>query len=56
MYRSERRRTVSGPAASGFASWRGQRINLPLTAQRILAALHLNIVDKWCPMTTRFRW
>jgi DNA-binding response OmpR family regulator len=27
------------PLRQGFALWRGQRINLPLTAQRILAAL-----------------
>lgn len=28
------------PLRQGSALWRGQRINLPLTAQRILAALH----------------
>jgi DNA-binding response OmpR family regulator len=28
------------PLRQGSALWRGQRVNLPLTAQRILAALH----------------
>jgi DNA-binding response OmpR family regulator len=28
------------PLRQGAALWRGQRVNLPLTAQRILAALH----------------
>ncbi|BBB58823.1 hypothetical protein UNDKW_0550 [Undibacterium sp. KW1] len=32
--------------------WRGQRINLPLTAQRILAALCLPAVARWCRMKT----
>jgi DNA-binding response OmpR family regulator len=32
--------TAARPAAPEHAIWRGQRVNLPLTAQRILAALH----------------
>jgi DNA-binding response OmpR family regulator len=30
------------PLRHGAALWRGQKVNLPLTAQRILAALHAN--------------
>jgi DNA-binding winged helix-turn-helix (wHTH) protein len=33
------------PLRQGAALWRGQRVNLPLTAQRILAALHAHRGD-----------
>lgn len=48
ILRTAKPRAAAGPAAElsidplrqGAALWRGQRVNLPLTAQRILAALH----------------
>ena len=38
--RRQQCRIAARPAAANTALWRGQRVNLPLTAQRILAALH----------------